>query len=61
MPDVLTEWLHGINGKPSVASVEAQWGKKWRRDQYSIDAVKALAATFLALDGPYMMFTGGEE
>ena len=38
-----------------------QWGKKWRRDQYSIDAVKALAATFLALDGPYMMFTGGEE
>jgi glycosidase len=38
-----------------------QWGKKWRREQYSIDAVKALAATFLALDGPYMMFTGGEE
>ena len=38
-----------------------QWGKKWRRDQYPIDAVKALAATFLALDGPYMMFTGGEE
>ncbi len=30
MPDVLTEWLHGINGKPSVASVEAQWGTKWR-------------------------------
>jgi glycosidase len=38
-----------------------QWGKKWRREQYSIDAVKALAASFLALDGPYMMFTGGEE
>jgi glycosidase len=38
-----------------------QWGKKWRREQYSIAAVKALAATFLALDGPYMMFTGGEE
>lgn len=38
-----------------------QWGKKWRREQYSLDAVKALAATFLALDGPYMMFTGGEE
>ena len=38
-----------------------QWGKKWRREQYSIEAVKALAATFLALDGPYMMFTGGEE
>ena len=38
-----------------------QWGKKWRREQYSLDAVKALAATFLSLDGPYMMFTGGEE
>lgn len=38
-----------------------QWGKKWRREQYSIEAVKALAASFLALDGPYMMFTGGEE
>ncbi len=38
-----------------------QWGKKWRREQYSVAAVKALAATFLSLDGPYMMFTGGEE
>lgn len=38
-----------------------QWGKKWRREQYPIEAVSALAATFLALDGPYMMFTGGEE
>lgn len=38
-----------------------QWGKKWRREQYSIDATEALAAIFLSLDGPYMMFTGGEE
>ena len=38
-----------------------QWGKKWRREQYPIEAVRALAATFLSLDGPYMMFTGGEE
>ena len=38
-----------------------QWGKKWRREQYPIEAVQALAATFLSLDGPYMMFTGGEE
>lgn len=38
-----------------------QWGKKWRREQYSLEAVCSLAATFLALDGPYMMFTGGEE
>jgi glycosidase len=38
-----------------------QWGKKWRREQYSIEAVQALAGAFLSLDGPYMMFTGGEE
>jgi hypothetical protein len=38
-----------------------QWGKKWRREQYPIEAVQALAAAFLSLDGPYMMFTGGEE
>ncbi len=38
-----------------------QWGKKWRREQFSTTATKALAASFLALDGPYMMFTGGEE
>jgi len=30
VPDVLTEWVHGINGKSSVASVEAQWGTQWR-------------------------------
>ena len=38
-----------------------QWGKKWRREQFDIAAVRALAAAFLCLDGPYMMFTGGEE
>lgn len=38
-----------------------QWGKKWRREQFDIAAVRALAAAFLVLDGPYMMFTGGEE
>lgn len=38
-----------------------EWGKKWRREQYSLDAVRALTAAFLAIDGPYMMFTGGEE
>jgi len=38
-----------------------QWGKKWRREQYSIAATEALAAIFLSLDGPYMMFTGGED
>jgi len=38
-----------------------QWGKKWRREQYPLPAVEALVALFLSLDGPYMMFTGGEE
>jgi len=38
-----------------------EWGKKWRREQYSLEAVRALTAAFLAIDGPYMMFTGGEE
>ena len=38
-----------------------QWGKKWRREQFGVEKVRALACTFLALDGPYMMFTGGEE
>lgn len=38
-----------------------QWGKKWRREQFGVEKVKALVCTFLTLDGPYMMFTGGEE
>jgi len=38
-----------------------QWGKKWRREQFSLPAVRALTAAFLAIDGPYMLFTGGEE
>lgn len=38
-----------------------QWGKKWRREQFGIDRVKALSVTFLALDGPFMMFCGGED
>lgn len=38
-----------------------QWGAKWRREQFGIEAVRALTVAFMALDGPYMMFTGGEE
>ncbi|MCY7411661.1 MAG: hypothetical protein LH471_01255 [Salinibacterium sp.] len=38
-----------------------QWGAKWRREQFGIEAVRALTVTFMALDGPYMMFTGGEQ
>jgi glycosidase len=37
------------------------WGGKWRREQFPLPMVRALTAAFLALDGPYMMFTGGEE
>jgi glycosidase len=37
------------------------WGKKWRREQFGIDATRMLTVVFLALDGPFMMFTGGEE
>ncbi|TDN91567.1 alpha-amylase family glycosyl hydrolase [Microbacterium sp. BK668] len=37
------------------------WGGKWRREQFGIEATRMLAVTFLALDGPFMMFTGGEE
>ena len=37
-----------------------QWGSKWRREQFGVEATRALAVTFMALDGPYMMFTGGE-
>ena len=36
------------------------WGSKWRREQIGVDATRALAATFMSLDGPFMMFTGGE-
>jgi hypothetical protein len=38
-----------------------EWGKKWRREQFPLPVVRALAATFMALEGPYMMFAGGEE
>ena len=36
------------------------WGNKWRREQFGIDATRALSASFMSLDGPFMMFTGGE-
>ena len=36
------------------------WGRKWRREQFGVDATRALAASFMSLDGPFMMFTGGE-
>jgi glycosidase len=38
-----------------------EWGKKWRREQLPVPVVRALAAAFMALEGPYMTFAGGED
>lgn len=39
----------------------SDWGSKWRREQFAIERVQSLTAAFLALDGPFMMFVGGES
>ena len=36
------------------------WGSKWRREQFAIERVQSLTAVLLSLDGPFMMFVGGE-
>jgi hypothetical protein len=36
------------------------WGKKWRREQFSIEQVRVLTVMFGGLPGPMMMFSGGE-
>jgi glycosidase len=36
------------------------WGEKWRREQFDLERVAALASLFMLVGGPYMMFTGGE-
>ena len=36
-------------------------GNKWRREQYGIEATKALLAVFALSGGAYMTFVGGEE
>jgi hypothetical protein len=30
VPEVLKEWEVGLNGRPSVSSVESKWKNKWR-------------------------------
>lgn len=35
-------------------------GRKWRREQFGIDAARALMQAFALSGGPYMMFVGGE-
>jgi len=36
------------------------WGKKWRREQFTMPQVKLLTLVFATLPGPFMMFSGGE-
>ncbi len=36
------------------------WGKKWRREQFTMDQVRLLTVIFGSLPGPMMMFSGGE-
>ena len=36
------------------------WGKKWRREQFTLAQVKLLTLVFATLPGPFMMFSGGE-
>jgi glycosidase len=36
------------------------WGKKWRREQFTIEQVRLLTVMFGGLPGPMMMFSGGE-
>jgi hypothetical protein len=36
------------------------WGKKWRREQFTLEQVRVLMVMFGGLPGPMMMFSGGE-
>ncbi len=36
------------------------WGKKWRREQFTLEQVRVLTVMFGGLPGPMMMFSGGE-
>ena len=36
------------------------WGKKWRREQFTIEQVRLFTVMFGGLPGPMMMFSGGE-
>jgi glycosidase len=37
------------------------WGKKWRREQFTMEQFRLLTVIFCGLPGPFMMFTGGEQ
>jgi glycosidase len=37
------------------------WGKKWRREQFTMDQVRMFTLVFGGLPGPLMMFSGGEH
>ncbi len=36
------------------------WGKKWRREQFSMEQIRLFTVVFGSLPGPMMMFCGGE-
>jgi Alpha amylase, catalytic domain len=36
------------------------WGKKWRREQFTMEQVRLFTVVFGGLPGPMMMFSGGE-
>lgn len=69
----LAEWLEDRDRTLPAGAVTAHhidshdtfWfllpGRKWRREQFGLDATRALLHVFALSGGPYMMFVGGEE
>lgn len=69
----LAEWMRERDGSLPVGSVTAHhldshdsfWfllpGRQWRREQFGIDAARALMHAYALSGGPYMMFVGGEQ
>lgn len=69
----LSEWMRDRDATLPAGSVTAHhidshdsfWfllpGRKWRREQFGIEAARALLHAFALSGGPYMMFVGGEE
>ncbi len=69
----LAEWIGERDRSLPVDSVTAHhvdshdsfWfhlpGRKWRREQFGLDATRALMCAYALSGGPFMMFVGGEE
>jgi glycosidase len=68
----LAEWMRDRdavlpNGSMTAHHIDSHdtfwwpsWGKKWRREQFTMDQVRLLTVIFGGLPGPMMMFSGGE-